>query len=58
MTVIVPIEKVRAALARAEELGADTIEEACASAAAAIGIPVEMVEAVADAPDTDGSAAC
>lgn len=51
MVTIVSIERVRAALERADQLGADTIDEACKSAAAALGIPVEMVQAVAYAPD-------
>ncbi|NDZ11531.1 hypothetical protein C7T35_01210 [Variovorax sp. WS11] len=44
---VIPIEKVRAALARAEELGAAGIEEACAAAAQSLGIAVESVREVA-----------
>lgn len=44
---VIPIEKVRAALARAEELGAENLEEACAAAAQALGIAVESVRPVA-----------
>lgn len=44
---VIPIEKVRAALARAEELGAADIEEACTAAAQALGIAVESVREVA-----------
>lgn len=47
MIVIVSIEKVRAALARAEQLGAESIEEACQAAAQALGIEVEVVREVA-----------
>jgi hypothetical protein len=39
--------KVQAALARAEQLGAADIEQACAVAAQALGIPVEVVREVA-----------
>lgn len=52
---IVRIEKIREALERADHLGADSIDEACTSAAVALGIPVEMVQAVAYAPDTEGA---
>jgi hypothetical protein len=44
---IVSIEKVRDALARAEQLGAGSIEEACHAAAQALGIAVEAVRPVA-----------
>ena len=44
---IVSKDKVRAALARAEQLGADSIEQACAAAAQALAIPVEAVREVA-----------
>lgn len=47
MIVIVRIEKVREALARAEQLGAESIEEACQAAAQALGIEVEAVRPVA-----------
>lgn len=44
---VIPIDKVREALARAEELGAADVEEACAAAAQALGIAVESVREVA-----------
>jgi hypothetical protein len=44
---IVSIQKVRAAIARAEELGAESIEEACQAAAHALAIDVEAVRGVA-----------
>ena len=44
---IVSIAKVRAALQRAEELGADSVDDACAAAAQALGIDIELVRAVA-----------
>jgi len=44
---IVPKDTVRAALARAEQLGAESIEQACAVAAQALAIPVEAVREVA-----------
>lgn len=47
MITITPIAKVRAALERAEQLGAKDIEEACESAAQALGIDVEVVRGVA-----------
>lgn len=47
MVTIVSIEKVRAALARAEELGAVDIEHACVIAAQSLGIAVEAVRPVA-----------
>lgn len=47
MIVIVSIETVGAAIARAEELGAESIEEACQVAAQALGIDVEAVGPVA-----------
>lgn len=47
MIVIIRIEKVREALARAEQLGAADIEQACAAAAQALGIQVEAVREVA-----------
>ncbi|MBT2299217.1 hypothetical protein J7E70_01945 [Variovorax paradoxus] len=40
-------DKVRAAIARAEQLGARDIEQACATAAQSLGIPVELVREVA-----------
>jgi len=57
---IVSIQKVRAAIARAEELGAESIEEACQAAAQALGIEVEAVRPVAyelaDQQSTSGAA--
>jgi hypothetical protein len=44
---VVPIEKVQSALSRAEALGANDIEEACAAAARALAIPVETVREIA-----------
>lgn len=44
---IVPKDKVREALARAEKAGSADIEEACAVAAQSLGIPVEAVREVA-----------
>ncbi|CAN7322941.1 hypothetical protein LJR084_001864 [Variovorax sp. LjRoot84] len=52
-------DKVRAALARAEQLGATDIEQACAAAAQALAIPVEVVREVAlelAGQDTTGAA--
>lgn len=54
---VIPIEKVHAALARAEELGAADIEEACTAAAQALGIAVESVREVAyEVSTTEGGA--
>lgn len=44
---ITPKEKVRDALDRAQDLGASSIEEACAAAAQALGVPVDVVREVA-----------
>lgn len=46
MHAIITIKAVREALARAEQLGAADIEEACTVAAQALGIPVEAVRDV------------
>lgn len=56
MIVIVRIEKVREALARAEQLGAVDIEQACAAAAQALGIQVEAVREVAYQPASQQTA--
>ncbi|MBT2326067.1 hypothetical protein J7E62_27435 [Variovorax paradoxus] len=40
-------DKVRAALDRAQDLGAKSVEEACTAAAQALCIPVESVREVA-----------
>jgi hypothetical protein len=45
--VIVSKDKVRAALDRAQDLGASDIEECCAVAAQALAIPIEAVLEVA-----------
>lgn len=44
---IIPIEKVRAALAHAEQHGAQNIEDACAEAAQVLAMPIEAVREVA-----------
>lgn len=55
---VIHIDKVRAALARAEELGAADVEEACTAAAQALGIAVESVREVAyETSCTEGDAA-
>lgn len=51
---IVRIEKVREAIARAKALGARNLEEACEAVALAMGIDVEAVREVAlDLADQD-----
>lgn len=53
-------DKVRAALDRAQDLGAKSVEEACAAAAQALAIPVEAVREVAlelAGQDAEGTAA-
>jgi hypothetical protein len=53
--VIVEKARIRAALDRAQDLGALSIEEACASAAQSLGVHIDLVREVAFEL-TDGSA--